>query len=146
MSNLDFEVVDGARHQFDVARVLFSPNKNLINEFNWKSGNSELRFDLTQNILSKQGQLKINDFKVDHVFKGLFEWPEDLRLNTNLIIETLENLWSENVMISTDNRSLFNGAFQIKNWTDFKSWKYSIVADTLTCLLARMDMDQTLIS
>ena len=34
-------------------------------------------------------------------------------------------------MISTDNESLFNGAFEIKNWTDFKSWKYSIVADTL---------------
>ena len=34
MSNLDFEVVDGAHHQFDVARVLFSPNKNVINEFN----------------------------------------------------------------------------------------------------------------
>ena len=38
MSNLDFEVVDGAHHQFDVDRVLFSPNKNLINEFNWKMG------------------------------------------------------------------------------------------------------------
>ena len=34
-------------------------------------------------------------------------------------------------MISTDNESLFNGAFEIKNWTDFKSWNYSIVADTL---------------
>ena len=133
MSNLDFEVVDGAHHQFDVARVLFSPNKNVINEFNWKSGNSILRFDLMQNLLSKQGQLKINDFKVDHyAFKGLFEWPEDLRLNTNGIIETSEDtLWAENVMISTDNESLFSGAFEIKNWKDFKSWKYSIVADTL---------------
>ena len=133
MSNLDFEVVDGAHHQFDVDRVVFSPNKNVINEFNWKSGNSILRFDLMQNLLSKQGQLKINDFKVDHyAFKGLFEWPEDLRLNTNAIIETSEDtLWAENVMISTDNESLFNGAFQIENWIDFKSWKYSIVADTL---------------
>ena len=65
-------------------------------------------------------------------FKGLFEWPEDLRLNTNALIKTSEDtLWSENVMISTDNESLFNGTFEIKNWTDFKSWKYSIVADTL---------------
>ena len=97
-----------------------------------ENGNSILRFDLIQNLLSKQGQLKINDFKVDHyAFKGLFEWPEDLRLSTNAIIETSEDtLWAENVMIKTDNESLFNGAFQIKNWTDFKSWKYSIVADT----------------
>ena len=133
MSNLDFEVVDGAHHQFDVARVLFSPNKNVVNEFNWRSGNSILRFDLMQNILSKQGHLKINDFIVDHyALQGLFEWPEDLTLNTNALIKTSEDtLWAENVMISTDNESLFNGAFEIKNWTDFKSWKYSLVADTL---------------
>ena len=133
MSNLDFEVVDGAHHQFDVARVLFSPNKNVINKFNWKSGNSILRFDLMQNIPRNQGHLKINDFIVDHyALQGLFEWPEDLTLNTNALIKTSEDtLWAENVMISTDNESLFNGAFEIKNWTDFKSWKYSIVADTL---------------
>ena len=86
MSNLDFEVVDGAHHQFDVARVLFSPNKNVINKFNWKSGNSILRFDLMQNIPRNQGHLKINDFIVDHyALQGLFEWPEDLTLNTNLL-------------------------------------------------------------
>ena len=133
LSNLDFKVVKGAHHHIDADRILFSKNMNVINEFNWDCGNSILRFDLIQNLLSKQGQLKINDFKVDHyAFKGLFEWPEDLRLNTNAIIETSEDtLWAENVMISTDNESLFDGAFQIKNWTDFKSWKYSIVADTL---------------
>ena len=133
MSNLDFEVVNGAHHQFDVSRVLFSPNKNVINNFNWKSGTSLLRFDFMQNLLSKHSQLKINDFIVDHyALKGLFEWPEDLRLNTNAIIETLEDtLWAENVMISTDNESLFNGSFEIENWIDFKTWKYFLVADTL---------------
>ena len=133
MSNLDFEVVDGARHQFDVARVLFSPNKNVINEFNWKSGNSLLRFDLMQNLLSNQGELKINDFKVDHyALQGLFEWPEDLILNTNGLIQMSEDtLFADNFMIRTDNESLFNGAFEIKNWTDFKNWKYSFVLDTL---------------
>lgn len=133
MSNLDFEVVDGAHHEFDIGRVLFSPNMNVINKFNWKSGSSLLQFDLMQNILSNQGHLKINNFIVDHqALQGLFEWPEDLKLNTNALIKTTEDtLWAENFMISTNNESLFNGTFEIKNWKDVKSWKYSVSADTL---------------
>ena len=133
LSNLDFELVDGAHHQFNVSRVLFSPNKYVINEFNWKSGNSILRFDLMQNILNNEGYLKINDFILDHyATQGLLEWPKDLILNTNALIQNSEDtLWAENILISTGNESLFNGAFEIKNWTDFKSWKYSIVANTL---------------
>ena len=133
ISYLDFEVVDGAHHQFDVARVLFSPKKNVINNFNWKSGSSLFQFDLMQNIPSKQGHLKINNFIVDHhALQGLFEWPEDLKLNTNAIIKTTEDtLWAENFMISTNNESLLNGTFEIKNWTDVKSWKYFVLVDTL---------------
>jgi len=133
LSNLDFEVVDGAHHQFDVARVLFSPNKNVINKFNWRSGSSLFQFDFMQNILSNQGHLKIYNFIVDHhALQGLFEWPEDLKLNTNALIKTTEDtLWAENFVISTNNESLINGAFEIKNWTDVKTWKYSVLADSL---------------
>tara|TARA_B100001741_G_scaffold145328_1_gene119812 strand:- start:1496 stop:5731 length:4236 start_codon:yes stop_codon:yes gene_type:complete len=133
MSNLDFEVVNGAHHELDADRILLSQNMNVVNEFNWKSGNSSLQFDLMQNLLSNQGQLKINDFILDHyALQGLFEWPEDLILTTNALIKTSEDtLWAKNLMISTDNESLFNGTFQIKNWTDFKSWNYSVLADTL---------------
>ena len=31
-------------------------------------------------------------------------------------------LWSENLQIESDNRSVENGAFGIENWTDFKKW------------------------
>ena len=132
LSNLDFKVVKGAYHHIDADRILFSKNMNVINEFNWDCGNSLLRFDLMQNLLTKQGQLKINDFIVDHyALEGLFQWPKDIILTSNAIIKTSEDtLWAENVFIKTDNESLFNGAFQINNFTDFKRWKYSIVADT----------------
>ena len=51
---------------------------------------------------------------------------EDLRLNTNGIIETSEDtLWAENVMIELI-MSLFSGAFKLKI-EGCKSWEYSIV-------------------
>ena len=103
LSNLDFKVVKGAYHHIDADRILFSKNMNVINEFNWDCGNSLLRFDLMQNLLTNQGQLKINDFIVDHyALEGLFQWPKDIILTSNAIIKTSEDtLWAENVFIKT---------------------------------------------
>lgn len=132
MSHLEFELLNGANHQFKARRILLSKNVNLADKFQWKSGSSLLRLDLMQNTQNDSIRLKFNDFKVDYyATKGLFKWPKDLRLEANSLIQTLgDSLWSENIKISTDNGSFLSGSFGIKNWRDIESWQYSLALDT----------------
>jgi len=133
LSNFEWEMLEGAKHQIEATRIQLSQKSNIIDGFNWKTGSSLVKFDLDLNKLNNSSVLKIHNFQVDkEATRGLLDqWPDMLQCDVSTIIQTQgDSLWTENIKISSDKGSLVSGAFGIQNWTDFKGWNYTVKADT----------------
>ena len=133
LSNLNWEMLKGAKHQIEARHIQFSQKGNIIDGFNWESGSSLVKLDLDQNKLNNSSVLKIHKFQVNkEASKELFDqWPDALQCDLSTIIQAEgDSLWTENIKINSDKGSLVSGAFGIKNWTDFDKWNYTIKADT----------------
>ena len=132
VSSINWKMPNGQGHRASVAQVKLADWGTQIKGFNWKSGTSEIDFDLKYTIdTDSVSFVNLNTFKVNKIAsQGLFhQWPDSLELNLNTFVELQNNrLSTKNFSLATGKGSSISGALVIANFTDFERWNYQLKA------------------
>ena len=132
LSNLEWEQLQGQKHQLEAKQIQISKQENAIEGLRWESGNSLIKFDYHQQ--RDTAELKIHQLQIDKkATTGLYpQWPHNLQFNLSADVKLVgDRLWTEEFRLYSDKGSEVNGALNIQNWRDLKKWDYAIQANQL---------------
>jgi len=134
LSNLNWNIPDGASHVVNANSIKFSSLGNSVKGFNWKSGVSEIDLDFFHSTKLDSTLLNLTTFYINKdACDGLFNsWPNSLSLQASGLIALNNNrLTTQSFNIATTNGSLINGDLFIANLNDFERWEYSLIAPNI---------------
>ena len=135
LSNLNWDIIDGASHRLRASSVDLSSLKTSIEGFNWVSGNSEIDLNFFHSSLLDSSSLDLASFKLNKkACNGLFNsWPPSLDMQMSGLLTVKDNqLFTHGFSVSTTNGSSIDGDLSIENVTKFKDWNYLLHSPNFT--------------
>jgi len=132
LSNLDFEIESGTKHQINAKSIQFSSEHNSVKDFHWESAQSHFDLNFDHDIIGNKGRLQIEKFIIEEKsLGGLYDiWPSGIEVEGSLIAEFhKDSLWLENLSVKTNHNSSINLNVRLENWRDSSQWKYLITSE-----------------